>query len=97
MALFFAGLYLLGGGLGPVVVGALSDHFAHAAMYAAGAGQMTEAFKAVGLHDAMYLIPVALLLTMLFLFLASRCFVRDAQRMKDGLVPGAPTGAAVAA
>ena len=28
MALFFAGLYLLGGGLGPVVVGALSDHFA---------------------------------------------------------------------
>lgn len=97
MALFFAGLYLLGGGLGPVVVGALSDHFAHAAMYAAGAEQMTEAFKAVGLHDAMYLIPVALLLTMLFLFLASRCFVRDAQRMKDGLVPGAPAGAAVAA
>ena len=47
---------------------------------------MTEAFKAVGLHDAMYLIPVALFLTMVFLFLASRCFVRDAQRMKEGLV-----------
>lgn len=46
---------------------------------------MTEAFKAVGLHDAMYLIPVALFLTMLFLFQASRCFVRDAKRMKDGL------------
>ncbi|MNN39459.1 hypothetical protein D3C76_1249860 [compost metagenome] len=86
MALFFAGLYLLGGGLGPVVVGALSDHFAHTAMLAAGAEQMTEAFKAVGLHDAMYLIPVALLLTVVFLFLASRCFVRDAKRMKDGLV-----------
>ena len=86
MALFFAGLYLLGGGLGPVVVGALSDHFAHTAMVAAGAQQMTEAFKAVGLHDAMYLIPVALLLTMVFLFLAARCFVRDAQRMKEGLV-----------
>ena len=42
MALFFAGLYLLGGGLGPVVVGALSDHFAHSAMYAAGAELMTE-------------------------------------------------------
>lgn len=26
MALFFAGLYLLGGGLGPLVVGGLSDH-----------------------------------------------------------------------
>lgn len=32
MALFFAGLYLLGGGMGTVVVGLLSDHFAHAAM-----------------------------------------------------------------
>lgn len=86
MALFFAGLYLLGGGLGPVVVGALSDHFAHTAMLAAGAEQMTEAFKAVGLHDAMYLIPVALFFTMVFLFLASRCFVRDAKRMKEGLI-----------
>ncbi len=47
---------------------------------------MTEAYKAVGLHDAMYLIPVALFLTMLFLFQASRSFVRDAKRMKDGLV-----------
>lgn len=55
-------------------------------MYAAGAEQMTEAYKAVGLHDAMYLIPVALFLTMLFLFQASRSFVRDANRMKDGLV-----------
>ncbi|MNN94129.1 hypothetical protein D3C81_2127040 [compost metagenome] len=46
---------------------------------------MSEAFKAVGLHDAMYLIPVALLLTMVFLVLAARCFVRDAKRMKEGL------------
>jgi len=98
MALFFAGLYLLGGGLGPMVVGALSDHFAHTAMLAAGAEQMTEAFKAVGLHDAMYLIPVALLLTVVFLFLASRCFVRDAKRMKEGLVAvGEPEGSVVTA
>lgn len=89
MALFFAGLYLLGGGLGPVVVGLLSDHFAHAAMYAAGAGEMTEAFKAVGLHDAMYLIPVALGLTTLALFQAARCFGRDARRMREGQQPAA--------
>ncbi|SDQ45945.1 MFS transporter [Pseudomonas sp. B21-012] len=86
MALFFAGLYLLGGGLGPVVVGALSDHFAVAAMQAAGAVQMSEAFKAEGLHGAMYLIPVALMLTLVFLLLASRCFSRDAQRMREGMV-----------
>ncbi|HEX8592872.1 MAG TPA: MFS transporter [Pseudomonas sp.] len=91
MALFFAGLYLLGGGLGPVVVGLLSDHFAHSAMVAADAGQMSEAFKAVGLHDAMYLIPVALFMTLVFLYLASRCFSRDALRMREGMVADEPT------
>ena len=93
MALFFAGLYLLGGGLGPVVVGLLSDHFAEAARLAAGAGEMQEHFKAVGLHDALYVIPVALLLTTAFLFQASRCFVADARRMQEGLAaedPGDP-------
>lgn len=91
MALFFAGLYLLGGGLGPVVVGLLSDHYAQTAMLAAGAMEMTEAFKAVGLHDAMYLIPISLLLTMLLLVQASRVFPQDAkvmtQGMADGVVP----------
>jgi MFS family permease len=90
MALFFAGLYLLGGGLGPVAVGLLSDHYAQAAMLAAGATEMNETFKAVGLHGAMYLIPVALLLTMLALLQASRCFVRDAARMQQGMVNAVP-------
>ncbi|NWB94665.1 MFS transporter [Pseudomonas gingeri] len=97
MAVYFAGLYLLGGGLGPVVVGLLSDHFAHAAMLAAGAEQMNEAFKAVGLHDAMYLIPGALLLTLAFLFQAARCFNKDAQRMREGMAADAPAGAPVTA
>jgi MFS family permease len=90
MALFFAGLYLLGGGLGPVAVGLLSDHYAQAAMLAAGATEMNETFKAVGLHGAMYLIPVALLLTMLALLQASRCFVRDAARMQQGMAEAVP-------
>jgi MFS family permease len=89
MALFFAGLYLLGGGLGPVVVGLLSDHFAETAMLAAGASQMSEAFKAVGLHDAMYLIPISLLITMGLLLQASRSFQPDAKRMTQGMADGA--------
>jgi MFS family permease len=93
MALFFAGLYLLGGGLGPVVVGLLSDHFAHSAMAAAGASEMAESFKAVGLHDAMYLIPVALFMTLLFLHQASRCFSRDAEKMREGMVASEPVDA----
>jgi hypothetical protein len=80
-----------------VVVGGLSDYFARTAMAAAGVDQMTEAFKAIGLHDAMYLIPVALLLTMVFLFMSSRCFVRDAARMKEGMSETVAPGVAVAA
>ena len=86
MALFFAGLYLLGGGLGPVVVGTLSDHYAQLAMLEAGAVEMTEAFKAVGLHNAMGLIPVALAATLVFLLLAARTFARDAEKMKAGML-----------
>ena len=85
MALFFAGLYLLGGGLGPLVVGWLSDRSAVAAMHAAGATEMPETFKAIGLHDAMLLIPVALFLTLLALLQAARCFRKDALRMSEQL------------
>ena len=81
MALFFAGLYLLGGGLGPVMVGGLSDHFAGQAMLLAGASEMTEVFRAVGLHDALYLVPVAMGLTGVFLLIAMRTFRADAQKM----------------
>lgn len=90
MALFFAGLYLLGGGLGPVVVGLLSDHFAEAAMLAEGASALSEAHKAVGLHDAMYLIPASLLLTMGFLLQAARSFGHDARTMKAGMAAAVP-------
>ncbi|CAD5107783.1 spinster family MFS transporter [Zestomonas carbonaria] len=86
MALFFAGLYLLGGGMGPLVVGFFSDQFAHSAMLAEGASVLTEAHKALGLHGALFLIPVALLLTMLALLQASRCFSRDAAAMRSSLV-----------
>ena len=89
MALFFAGLYLLGGGMGTVVVGLLSDHFAESAMLAAGASEMSEVFRAEGLHGAMYLIPASLLLTMVFLFQASRTFCHDSKRMTDGMTDSA--------
>ena len=90
MALFFAGLYLLGGGFGPLAVGWLSDHYAKAAMVAAGASEMNEAYKAIGLHDAMLLIPVALFCTLLALLQAARCFQRDAQSMRAGLEQAVP-------
>lgn len=77
MAIFFAGLYLLGGGLGPVVAGALSDFFANSAMLTAGAVTMNETFKAQGLRLAMLAIPCGFILTSLCLSLAIRFYRID--------------------
>lgn len=86
-SLYFAGMYLLGGAMGPLVVGAISDHFAHAAMQAAG-GSDLNLFKAQGLHDALFLIPWMFLLTALFVFLAARSFPADAAKMKREITVG---------
>jgi MFS family permease len=85
VAVYFAGMYLLGGAFGPAVVGGLSDALARTAMAAAGGAEMTDAFRATGLHDAMYLIPVALLVTAVFVFLASRSFAADSLAMQRRL------------
>jgi MFS family permease len=84
LALYFIGMYVLGGAAGPVVVGGWSDKLAHAAMEAAHADDI-KPFRAIGLHDSMKLIPVMLLLTGICIYLASRTLEADAKRMKDGL------------
>ncbi len=81
MAIYFAGQYLLGGAIGPVIVGWLSDSFARSAMLAAGSLEMTEQLKAVGLHGALYRVPVTLFLTGIFILVASRTYQQDHQRM----------------
>ncbi len=80
MALYFACMYILGGAFGPIVVGALSDHFSQAAMLASNSMIMTEHFKAIGLHSALFVIPVAFFFTAIFIYLSSRTFIKDAQR-----------------
>ena len=54
MALYFMAMYLCGASFGPLVTGGLSDRFAREA---AGSGAVTEAARAIGLHQAMYVIP----------------------------------------
>ena len=80
VAIDFCGMYVLGASLGPLGTGLLSDHFARQAMTAAGATHMTEAFKAVGLHDAMYIIPVLAVLAAAVLFAAATTVEKDMQR-----------------
>ncbi|MFT3800235.1 MAG: MFS transporter [Burkholderiaceae bacterium] len=86
MAIFFALLYVLGGALGPVLVGALSDHGAQAAMVAAGASTMTDHFKGIGLHGAMVVVPAALAVTGLALLAAIRTFPSDVAAMRLSMV-----------
>lgn len=54
MATYYLAMYLCGASFGPLVTGRLSDHFARAA---ANSGAAPAAARAIGLHQAMYLIP----------------------------------------
>ncbi|MGA2779716.1 MAG: MFS transporter [Steroidobacteraceae bacterium] len=80
VAIYFCAMYVLGASLGPLATGMLSDHFAHRAMQAAGAATMTEAFKASGLHDALYVVPALAALAALALIAASRTVDADIRR-----------------
>jgi MFS family permease len=82
VALYFFAMYLLGAAFGPVIVGSLSDRMATAAMHTAGGTMMTEAFKATGLHTALYVIPVMLTVTALVLFAAARRVADDMDAMQ---------------
>lgn len=58
MAAYFVVTYLGGASWGPLITGRLSDHFAWEAARASGSAVVTEASRAIGLHHAMYAIPV---------------------------------------
>jgi MFS family permease len=62
MSLYFLVMYLCGGAFGPLIVGALSDHFA-----AAAGGD-----RAAGLHQAMYVMPAVSVVLAAVLWLTER-------------------------
>jgi MFS family permease len=82
VAIYFCCMYIFGASLGPVGTGILSDHFARKAMTDAGASSMTEAFKAIGLHNAMYAIPILALAAAAVLFAASRTMEKDVRKQE---------------
>lgn len=82
VSLYFFAMYVLGASFGSTVMGALSDYFAHQAMAAAGATEMADVFRASGLHDAMYVIPVLMLLCSGSLFGATRTIRADMHAQK---------------
>jgi MFS family permease len=75
MAIYFLAMYLLGASFGPLITGALSDWLARAA---AGSQPVTEAFRAVGLQQAMFVVPALSVALAIVLWFAARSLRREA-------------------
>jgi MFS family permease len=79
MSVYFMAMYLCGASFGPLLTGRLSDLLAHRAMHAAGAVSL-EAFRAVGLQQAMVVMPILSVLLAIVLYLGSRTMNQDVAR-----------------
>ena len=86
MAVYFFAMYVLGASLGPYGTGLLSDFFTRRAAQFAGVTETTqtalEAFRAEGLHTAMYVIPILGIVLTAILFAGSRTVTREIDRMQ---------------
>lgn len=87
MALYFFAMYVLGGAFGTSILGMLSDHYAKSAMAAAGAslvnGSVPEQFRAIGLHDAFFVVPMVSLLLAIVLFAGATTITKDMKKLQD--------------
>jgi hypothetical protein len=72
MAIYFLVMYLVGASWGTLIIGKLSDRLALHAARLGGAAGVTEAFKAIGLQQAMLVVPVLSLALGLVLWAGSR-------------------------
>ena len=80
MAIYFMAMYMCGASFGPLLTGKLSDLMARRAADAAGAARITEAFRAIGLQQAMFIIPVLSMLLALVLWAGSRTILADMRK-----------------
>ncbi len=87
MAVYFLAMYLLGASIGPYVTGLLSDYFTRRAAALAGitdtAQTALEPFRAEGLHNAMYIIPILGIVLTLILYAASRTVTKDVNAIQS--------------
>lgn len=80
MSVYFMAMYLCGASFSPLLTGNLSDRMARRAMHAAGATSMTEVYKAIGLQQAMLVIPILSVALAVVLYFGSRTIARDVER-----------------
>jgi predicted MFS family arabinose efflux permease len=81
MAFYFMVMYLGGASFGSLITGNLSDRMARRAATAAGSPAITEAAKAIGLHQAMFIIPAMAVALALVLYAGSRTIEADMRRV----------------
>jgi MFS family permease len=88
MAVYFFAMYVLGASFGPVATGWLSDTLArHAARMSGialvGMAGVPEPFKAIGLHQAMFIIPALGTVLAAVLFAGAVTVKRDVRKLQD--------------
>ena len=83
MALYFMAMYLCGASFGPLLTGRLSDLFARRA---AGSAAITDAARAVGLQQAILIIPVLSVMLAFVLYMGSRTIGADIARREAAAV-----------
>ncbi len=77
MSIYFMAMYLCGASLGPLLTGTLSDWRARVAAQTAGSAVITAQHRAIGLQEAMLVVPVLLLLLGAVLYAGSRTVAAD--------------------
>jgi predicted MFS family arabinose efflux permease len=90
MALYFFGMYFLGGAYGTFITGFLSDHFAEQAMIAAGATNL-EPFRAIGLQKAFYTVPLVSLVLTLVLAAGAQTIAKDVAKLQKLITEPVPS------
>ncbi len=91
MALYFCAMYALGGALGPIGTGLLSDYFAQRAAVSAGVefeglsddarAEALEPYRAVGIGRAMYALPIICAALAVSLFAGASTVKKDVDRL----------------
>lgn len=82
MAVYFMAMYMCGASLGPLLTGKLSDFLAHRAATLGGLSTVTEPFRALGLQQAMLLIPALSIVLAFVLYMGSRAIVPDIEHQE---------------
>ncbi len=81
MAIYFMAMYMCGASFGPLLTGKLSDVLAHRAAALAGSASVTETFRAIGLQQAMLIIPVLCTALAFVLYMGSRTIISDIAKL----------------